>query len=163
MNQNKLCAILGETPDELPFGYDEDYPTCLLMKQQLVASIFELFQRGVRNFVCTGRQGVEMWAAEACIAMRELGMKLTLTCVREDESLADRWHPERRERYFRILEEADQTVERHLNPASEDENPETYISDHFDCLLVMGNPGTTDLIAEAERRNLPILKLDYTK
>ena len=106
MKQSNICAIFGEGPDELSFGYDEEYYTCAVLKMRLVSAMQEAIADGCEAFASTLEQGVAMWGAEACVAM-----DASLVAVPNGEEQASRWHPERRGRYFRLIETCDTFVD----------------------------------------------------
>ncbi len=134
MKNKKICAIFGENPSELEFGYDEEYYTCAVMKFRLVSAMQDALADGYSEFVSTLDEGAAMWGAEACIAMRSLGTNVTLTAAPTSERQADRWHPERRERYFDLIEKADELI----SPCG-DEYGEDYILKSADRIIVVGN------------------------
>ena len=111
MSATIICAIVGENQDELEFGYDEDSYVCAKMKLRLVCAIQRMCEKGVRTFVSTLDQGAAMWGAEACDAIKSFGGNVKLIAAPVSDGQADRWHPERRERYFHLLEAADEVAE----------------------------------------------------
>ena len=134
MEKRKICAIFGENPSELSFGYDEEYYTCTLMKYRLVSAMQDAVAQGYTEFVSTLDEGAAMWGAEACVAMKEFRCDVTLTAAPTSENQADRWHPERRERYFDLIERADGFI-----PACEDECGEDYILKNAGRVIVVGS------------------------
>lgn len=134
MENKNMCAIIGENPDELEFGYDEEYYLCASMKYRLVEAMQEVIAQGCASFATTVDQGAAMWGAEACMAIKQLGGGVTLTAAPNSEDQADRWHPERRERYFDVLENADEIVD----PFGDCHGIE-YIFGHCDLIIVLGN------------------------
>lgn len=54
-----------------------------------------------------GADGVDCWAAEIVLTMREKNPALKLHCVLPHEGQADRWSDSARERYRSILKQAD--------------------------------------------------------
>ncbi len=154
MENRKICAIVGEVPEELEFGYDEDYYLCAEMKYRLVSAMQEAISEGYTGFAATAEQGAAMWGAEACAAIKELGGRITFTAAPEYESQADRWHPERRERYFDILEKADEFID----PSEECHGTE-YILANCDKVIILGDPALPRLAAvfdEAKSRGIKV-------
>ncbi len=111
MKYSKICAIFGEEPSELSFGYDEEYYLCDVLKMRLVSAMQYAVLGGCDAFAVVLDQGVCMWGAEACIAMCESGENIRLTVITRSEDQASRWHPERRERFYNIIEKCDKHVE----------------------------------------------------
>lgn len=149
MEKRRICAIVGENPEELEFGYDEEYLLCTEMKYRLVSAMQEAIGEGYADFASTSEQGAPMWCAEACAAIKALGGRITYTAAPESESQADRWHPERRERYFDILEKADAIVD-----AWEECHGIEYILAHCDKMIVLGDPALPRLAALIESAKL---------
>ena len=146
MENVKLCAVFGENPDELVFGYDEEHYLCAQMKYRLVAAMQEAIEKGYTHFISTVEQGAPMWAAEACMAIKELGGDVRFTAAPESDGQAERWHPERRERFFTVLERADDVIE------SSDESIGTeYIINNSDYVIVVGDMTHTRLSEIAGR------------
>ncbi len=143
---NKICAIFGESPNELEFGYDEEYFTCAEMKYRLVAAMESALSDGFSGFASTLEQGVPMWGAEACAAVKQLGGRVSLIASPISERQADRWHPERRDRYFSLLEAADLIVD-----ANSSHNGEDYIFDISDRVIILGSLSHPRIKALARR------------
>ncbi len=154
MNYKSLCAIFGENPDELEFGYDEEYYTCSKMKLRLVLAMQKAVTDGCDGFITTVDQGAAMWGAEACVAMKASGTDVGLVCVPTSETQAARWHPERRERYYNVLEAADEVIERIGECLAEE-----YILDTAACAIVLGDaskPRLAALIARAREKGVTV-------
>ncbi len=154
MKNNNLCAIFGENPSELEFGYDEDYYTCAIMKYRLVSAMQDAISDGCCEFISTLDEGAAMWGAEACIAIKLLGGNVSLTVAPTSENQADRWHPERRERYFDLIEKADTFI----SPGG-DEYGEDYILKNAGRVIILGNtehPRLTEFLKRARAENIRI-------
>ena len=154
MKNNNLCAIFGENPSELEFGYDEDYYTCTVMKYRLVSAIQDAVADGYSEFVSTLDEGAAMWGAEACVAIRSFGGNVSLTAAPTSENQADRWHPERRERYFDLTEKADTLIS-----PSADEYGEEYIFKNAGRVIILGStehPRLAELLNRARAENIQV-------
>lgn len=104
-NQN-TCAFTGHRPNSFPWKYNEADRDCVLLKKVLAAQIASLADRGVTDWFSGMAQGVDVWAAEIVLALREKNPALTLHCVLPYEEQADRWSASARERYHAILKQA---------------------------------------------------------
>jgi uncharacterized phage-like protein YoqJ len=129
----KRCAIIGSTPDELEFGYDEEYPSCVEMKAALAMKLLDLIREGCSSYISSLEQGAEIWGAEACMSILALGGKIELICIPTSENQANLWHPTCRERYFNLLENCTTVIEPKSGKSSED-----YIIENADLLLILG-------------------------
>ncbi len=156
MENVKLCAVFGENPDELVFGYDEEHYLCAQMKYRLVAAMQEAIEKGYTHFISTVEQGAPMWAAEACMAIKELGGDVRFTAAPESDEQAERWHPERRERFFTVLERADDIIEASCESAGTE-----YILDSSACIIVVGDAAHKRLSEIAERAGKAGIKVRY--
>ena len=155
MDRKINYAIFGEEPTELEFGYDEDYYTCSLMKLKLVLAMQQAIASGCECFMSTLEQGAAMWGAEACAAIKQLDGNVELIAVPTSELQASRWHPERRERYFKLLETADEIVE-----LSEDTTAEEYILSSVTHAIVLGDASIgrlADLAARAKAAGVNVV------
>ncbi len=142
----KTCAIVGSTPNEFDFGFDELHPHAVRTKAVIVNSILEIISGGCEEFITSLSQGVELWAAEACAAMIRTGCPIKLTGVPICEDQAARWHPELHDRYYRVIGQCTELVTPTLfdpdDPAAECFVPESfsedYILENADMILVVG-------------------------
>lgn len=135
MEYSKICAVFGEDPSELAFGYDEEYYTCDVLKMRLVSAMQNAALSGCDAFALILNQGVCMWGAEACIAMRESGENLGLIVMTRSETQASRWHPERRERFYNIIEKCDE----HTDLKGISDVPEEYLIRKAKYAIILGN------------------------
>ena len=101
------CAFTGHRPHKLPWKYNEADPRCAALKETLAEQIATLAGAGVMEYFTGGADGVDCWAAEIILTMREKNPALKLRCVLPYEGQADRWSDSARERYHSILKQAD--------------------------------------------------------
>lgn len=152
---NKICAIMGENPNELEFGYDEEYYTCAKMKYRLVTAIQAAISQGYDTFVSTLDEGVAMWGAEAVSIIKQLGININLVAAPTSDEQAARWHPERRERYFKLLEAADNAI--NVN----DENfGEDYIFESAERIILLGDSKLSrlsNIISKADEKGIAVI------
>lgn len=101
------CAFTGHRPHKFPWKNNEADPRCVALKATLTEQIVMLVEAGVTGYFTGGADGVDCWAAEIVLAMREKNPALKLRCVLPHEGQADRWSDSAQERYHFILERAD--------------------------------------------------------
>ena len=104
------CAFSGHRPNRISIDYDEKNQDCIKLKQILKEEILRLIDIGVTRFLSGMSLGVDMWAAEIVIALKRQGYNIKLLCALPCETQADRWDDDDRERYFNILETADEVT-----------------------------------------------------
>ena len=101
------CAFTGHRPHKFPWKDNEADPRCIALKETLAEQIATLAGAGVTEYFTGGADGVDCWAAEIVLTMREKNPALKLRCVLPHEGQADRWSDSAQERYHSILERAD--------------------------------------------------------
>ena len=101
------CAFTGHRPHKFPWKDNETDPRCAALKETLAEQITTLAGAGVMEYFTGGADGVDCWAAEIILTMREKNPALKLRCVLPYEGQADKWSDSARERYHAILQRAD--------------------------------------------------------
>lgn len=71
MDKSTTCCFTGHRPDKLPWGTHEDDPRCMALKQRLDAALMQVYDGGVRHFICGMAWGADLYFAEAVLALRE--------------------------------------------------------------------------------------------
>jgi len=104
------CAFTGHRPKRFSFGYNEDDKKCIRIKEILREHITTLADVGVHTFYTGMALGVDTWAAEIVLELKELYPHIRLIAVRPCETQADSWTEEQRERYFGILAQCDEEI-----------------------------------------------------
>ena len=101
------CAFTGHRPHKFPWKDNEADPRCIALKETLAEQIATLAGAGVTEYFTGGADGVDCWAAEIVLSLREKNPALKLRCVLPHEGQSDRWSDSARERYHSILKRAD--------------------------------------------------------
>ena len=100
------CAFTGHRPHKFPWKDNEADPRCIALKETLAEQIATLAGAGVTEYFTGGADGVDCWAAEIVLTMREKNPALKLHCLLPHKGQADRWSDSAQERYHSILERA---------------------------------------------------------
>ncbi|WP_297293891.1 SLOG family protein [uncultured Oscillibacter sp.] len=100
------CAFTGHRPHKFPWKDNEADPRCIALKETLAEQIAMLARAGVTEYFTGGADGVDCWAAEIVLTMREKNPALKLHCLLPHKGQADRWSDSAQERYHSILERA---------------------------------------------------------
>ena len=67
-----VCAITGHRPSRFKFKYSEDYTLCKKIKANMLEVFRKLYdEKEVRCFYVGGALGVDMWAAEQILRLKE--------------------------------------------------------------------------------------------
>lgn len=104
--ERTACAFTGHRPKSFPWKYDETDRNCILLKEVLAAQIAVLADSGVTDWHSGMALGVDCWASEIVLTLREKNPALKLHCILPHEGQADKWSDSARERYHSILKRA---------------------------------------------------------
>lgn len=68
----KVCAVTGHRPTRFKFKYNEDYSLCKKIKRSMQKQFMRLHdEEGVRRIYVGGSLGVDMWAGEIVLRLKE--------------------------------------------------------------------------------------------
>lgn len=105
------ACFTGHRPQSLPYGFDETHPACVKIKHQLRRLIVELIEKkNVVHFISGAALGVDTWAAEIVIELKDEYSNITLEAAVPCRSQADRWNSAAKERYNRLLSLCDKVT-----------------------------------------------------
>lgn len=106
----KKCCFTGHRPKSLPFGYNEEEPSCKKLKELLSDNIErQITENGVTHFISGMAMGVDIFAAEAVLKLKEKYPQIKLECAIPCETQANKWSEGWRNRYFDIIGRSDDT------------------------------------------------------
>ena len=148
-------AFTGHRPQKLPFGFDETDPRCVDFKRRLCNSIEMMILEGYTHFISGGALGMDMYAAEAVLTLREQYPEITLEIAIPHDGQTAKWPQSLRDRAERIREEADGiTWIAHEYPKRCLFDRNYYMVSHCSVLLACfdGQPGGTAQTIETAHR-----------
>lgn len=122
MDKDKTCCFTGHRPDKLPWGEEESDPRCVRLKRAIAQAVEDAYVSGVRHFITGMARGVDLYCAEAVLALRAAEPDVTLECARPCETQADSWPAAEQTRYQSILDRC---------------NFETLVQHHYDRFCMM--------------------------
>ena len=70
MDYEKTCCFTGHRPDKLPWGEEESDPRCLRLKEAVARAVEDAYVSGIRRFITGMARGVDLYCAEAVLALR---------------------------------------------------------------------------------------------
>lgn len=91
-------AFTGHRPQKLPFGFDEADPRCVDFKRRLCNSIEMMILEGYTHFISGGALGMDMYAAEAVLTLREQYPEITLEIAIPHDGQTAKWPQSLRDR-----------------------------------------------------------------
>lgn len=107
----KVCCFTGHRPQSLPCGFDETHPACLKIRRQLRRLIVGLIEKkDVTHFISSAALGVDMWAMELVLELKDEYPDITLEAAVPCRSQSNRWKRDARIRYRELLSECDEVT-----------------------------------------------------
>lgn len=157
----KSCAFTGHRPQKLPFGFFEEDERCLALKETLRTQIIRFIEEeGVTHFLSGMALGVDMYAAELVLALKETYPQLTLEAAIPCQTQPNRWSVDMKKRYHAILNRCDkETLLQATYTPGCMERRNRYMVDHADFLLAVWDgtsSGTGSTVRYARRQKKPI-------
>lgn len=105
------CCFTGHRPKSLPFGYNEEDVRCIKLKKTLAENIEGLIADcGVTHFISGMAMGIDIYAAETVLKLKEKYPFITLECAIPCESQTVKWSDDWCRRYQSILERSDKNT-----------------------------------------------------
>ena len=98
------ACFTGHRPQSLPCKFDETHPACIKIKNQLERLIIGLIEKkNVTHFISGVALGVDTWAAEIVLELKEEYPNITLEAAVPCRSQTASWNVKNKERYDRLL------------------------------------------------------------
>lgn len=165
MSDRKVCCFTGHRPQSLPFGFNEQDKRCVKLKQLLRKEIErQITYEGVTHFISGMAIGVDMFAAEAVLELKEKYPQITLESAIPCETQAVKWSSALRERYYLIASKCDKEtmIQRHYTDDCMQKR-NMYMVDSSDTVIAVwdGRPsGTGKTVAYAESKSKTVVIID---
>ncbi len=161
------CAFTGHRPKSFPWGYDENAPSCVLLKEVLASQISALAEQGVTDFLSGMAQGVDLWCAQIVLDQRKTNPALKLHAILPCEGQERKWTASAQEHYRSILAQANEVIyvgQEYSRNCMLKRN--RYLVDHSSILLAVYNgtyqSGTGMTVRYAQRLKREIIIIDPT-
>ena len=160
MKSSTVC-FTGHRPSKLSFKYNENHPQCLLLKQRLKTRIIDAIENGYHRFFTGMAIGVDTWAAEAVLELKEkyplIKLLAAVPCTQQEKT----WPRASKERYHRILNACDEVHQVSDQPYSAKRmlDRDQYMVDRSQRIIAVynGKPGgTAHTIQRAKESQLVI-------
>ena len=118
---------------------------------------------GFQTFISGMARGVDLWAAEIVLILRDEGAAIRLICASPYQGFESRWNREWQERYRRVMERAD--LVRFICPGySRDcfQRRNEWMVDHSARVIAVyngGSGGTRNTVEYAKTQRVPIMQI----
>lgn len=140
----EACAITGHRPARFKFKYKENTAGCKRLKKRLRDQFIGLYEQGVHCFYVGGALGVDMWAGEILLRLKEqpeykdLELCIVLPCEGHDA----KWDDRSQKRMAFLRKHSTETVIVGKRLAAEDYRKRNeYMVDHADVLVAVYDNG----------------------
>ena len=107
--KRECCCFTGHRPERFAFRYYEGDPLCVKIKQALYDQAERLYVEGVRRYWFGGALGVDIWAAEAVLKLKQRRPEIELCCAIPFPGFDVAWRPKSRDRLARALAACEET------------------------------------------------------
>ena len=97
------CCFTGHRPEKLKRMQ-------WLIKRDLKNEILRAMDDGINVFISGMARGVDIWAAEIVLSLRDSGKPIKLICASPFPGFESRWEKEWKDRYNEIMAAADHTL-----------------------------------------------------
>lgn len=137
-NNLKSCAFTGHRPNRFVFGYDETHPMCIKLKETITKEIESLIKKGVYKFYTGCALGVDLWAGEAVLSLKQTYPDIELHSIIPFKGQEANWAEKQKVRYYNLLNKSDNIKvlnECYRKDCFLDRN--RYLVDHADILLAV--------------------------
>lgn len=160
------CTITGHRPTRFQFGYQENSAGCKLLKKRLKEQFEGLYQQGVRRYYVGGALGVDQWAGEILLHLKELPAysDIELVIAMPFTGYDNGWNEQSRFRLNTLLHHSTEVVTVSTIPGREAYKLRNYyMVDHADILVAVYDSdqairsGTRMTVNYARKRGLPII------
>ena len=94
------CCFTGHRPEKLRLGEQE-------IRRALLDEIEAALSDGYTVFVCGMARGVDLWAGEMILSLRETRPDIKLICAVPYDGVEHRWSPEWQQRFWAVRQAAD--------------------------------------------------------
>ena len=155
------ACFTGHRPHSLPCGYNEEHPACIKIKTQLRRMIVGLIEKkNVTHFIAGAALGVDMWAMEIVLELKEKYPGIALEAAVPCRSQAAKWNAKSKERYEHLLSLCDKVtiVQENYTPDCMMKRNE-YMVNNSDYVVAVWNgkpSGTGNTIKYAVHQSKPV-------
>ena len=160
------CAVTGHRPTRFKWKYKENNNGCKRLKKRMHDQFIALYEKGVRRFLVGGTIGVDQWAGEILLRLKEQPeySDIELVVVLPYPGHDKQWDPRSRERLSFLIQHSSKCVTVGRNAGQESfMQRNRYMVDHVDCLLAVydgkqdSRSNTMQTVNYARKKNLPII------
>lgn len=155
--KNQTVCFTGHRPEKLRRSESE-------IKSDLHEAVLQAIRCGKNIFVSGMARGVDIWAAEFVLELKEKGTPIKLVCACPYNGFELNWAQDWKTRYRRVLSKADYVCFLHkkYNPACFQFRNEWMVDRSAEVIAVFNGKksGTKNTIDYAKKVDIPIVLVD---
>ena len=106
-DKKPACSFTGHRAAKLPWGFHEQDPRCIQLKQQIYDAIDAIYDSGVRHYICGMANGCDMYFGEAVLELKKVKKDVTLEAAVPFTGQADHWKEPEKSRWQNIYNNSD--------------------------------------------------------
>lgn len=162
------CAVTGHRPTRFKWKYNENNNGCKRLKKRMQEQFIALYEKGVRRFLVDGALGVDQWAGEIILRLKEQPeyRDMELVVVMPYPGHDEQWDARSRERLAFLIRHSMEhiTVGQRVCKESYIQRNH-YMVDHADCLLAVYDgerklrSGTMQTVNYARSKGISIISI----
>lgn len=163
--RKKVCSFTGHRPQNLPFGFNEEDERCVLLKEIILGKVEMLItQFNVTHFISGMAIGIDIFAAEIVLSLKEKYPHIKLECAIPCETQSIKWSEPLRDRYYDILSKCDKETllqTRYTKDCMQKRNQ--YMVDNSDFIIAVWNDkasGTGYTVRYAESKGKTVIAVN---
>ncbi|QUH22168.1 SLOG family protein [Alkaliphilus sp. B6464] len=160
----KVCTFTGHRPQYYSFRFNETHKDCIRIKMLLKQEIIKVIERGYNYFIAGGALGLDTWAAEIVLELKEvypwIKLIIAVPCLNQDR----KWNQASKDRYRNILNRADKvhyvSQKEYTNGLNQMNNRNKYMVDNSSLVIAVFsgvNSGTKDAVDYAKETSKEIV------
>lgn len=154
--KERTCCFTGHRPEKL--GNSEE--SILINLRTAITAVYE---KGFRTFISGMARGIDLWAAELVLELKEQYPSIRLICASPYPEFAERWGKHWREKYEAVWSKADYALNISPNYTRRCfQIRNEWMVDHSGLVIAAYNGqsgGTRNTILYAEKIGVPIDRL----
>lgn len=164
--ESKSCSVIGQRPSRFRFGYKENNAGCKRLKKRLRDQFVSLYGQNVRRFYVGGCIGVDQWAGEILLQLKEQPEFPDIELILIEpfpnhDAQWDEWH---RKRQILLRSSCTDHIVVGASPQRRSFVARNrYLVDHADVLVAVYDndrtvhSGTGQTVLYAEREGVPVV------
>lgn len=162
----KSCTIAGCRPTRFKWKYKEYNEGCQRLKDQIREQLALLCEQGVRRFYIGGSLGVDIWAGELLLELKEQYSNIELVLVLPYPKHDKDWDRRDRHRLSVLRQHSTEVVitgVEDVAPVDNFKKRDQYMIGHSDCLLAVhdnaprDHSGIAQVVNYSRKKRLPII------